>query len=238
MDKNYLSISRRLAKYRKLMNLNQEQMGEKLGVTQSHYSKLESGLKGVSFRNLKCFEKNGGDSFFLITGEHREKGKLDHYLERFRSGYGKSRVFEILVWAAETGRGYADRADIVLTERTDKCIRLLRDYSENLTIWRNIRKTEGCSQEEMAKKFDINIKRYRNIEQEKSMPDAEILRVLYEKLHYSPLVILDREMYYMDELNRMWEMLPPEYLREAEVLVEQAIKIVHISEKGKMEMEE
>lgn len=238
MDKSYLSISRRLAEYRRLMNLNQTQMGEKLGVTQSHYSKLESGLKGVSYRNLKCFEANGGDPFFLITGEHRVKGRLDHYLERFSSRYGKERVFEILVWAAETGRDCAGRGDIILTERTDKCIRLLRDYSKNLTIWRNIRKTEGCSQEEMAKKFDINIKRYRNIEQGKSMPDAEILRLLYEELHYSPLVVLDREMYYLDELNRMWEMLPPEYLRETEILVEQAIKIVYISEKRKMETKE
>ena len=32
MDKNYFSIPMRLAYYRKLMNLNQAQMGEKLGL--------------------------------------------------------------------------------------------------------------------------------------------------------------------------------------------------------------
>ena len=235
MERNYLSIPRRLAAYRELMNLSQAQMGEKFGVTQSHYSKLESGLKGVSFRNLKSFEENGGDLFFLITGEHREKGKLEFYLERCASGYGKEKIFEILVWAAETGREYAGKENTILTERTDKCIRLMRDYSEEQTVWQNIRRAEGCSQEDMAKLFDINVKRYRSIEKEESMPDAEILQTLYEKMHYSPLVIMDREMYYMDELNRVWETLPTDCLCEAKVLVEQALKIVHMTEKRKTE---
>ncbi len=235
MENNYLSIPGRLAAYRKLMNLSQTQMGEKFGVTQSHYSKMESGMKGVSFRDLRSFEENGGDPFFLITGEHREEGKLELYLERCDSDYGKEKIFEILVWAAEAGRERKETEMPILTERTDKCIRLMRDYSEEQTVWQNIRRAEDCSQEDMAKLFDINVKRYRSIEKEESMPDAEILQTLYEKMHYSPLVIMDREMYYMDELNRVWESMSPDWLREAEILVEQAFKVVHISEKSKME---
>ena len=98
-----------------------------------------------------------------------------------------------------------------------------------------LRKARGLRQEDMAKLFDINVKRYRSIEKEESMPDAEILQTLYEKMHYSPLVIMDREMYYMDELNRVWESLTPDCLREAELLMEQALKIVHMSEKRKTE---
>lgn len=235
MENNYLSIPGRLAAYRKLMNLSQTQMGEKFGVTQSHYSKMESGMKGVSFRDLRSFEENGGDPFFLITGERREEGKLELYLERCDSDYGKEKIFEILVWAAEAGRERKETEMPILTERTDKCIRLMRDYSEEQTVWQNIRRAEDCSQEDMAKLFDINVKRYRSIEKEESMPDAEILQTLYEKMHYSPLVIMDREMYYMDELNRVWESMSPDWLREAEILVEQAFKVVHISEKSKME---
>ncbi len=235
MENNYLSIPGRLAAYRKLMNLSQTQMGEKFGVTQSHYSKMESGMKGVSFRALRSFEENGGDPFFLITGERREEGKLELYLERCDSDYGKEKIFEILVWAAEAGRERKETEMPILTERTDKCIRLMRDYSEEQTVWQNIRRAEDCSQEDMAKLFDINVKRYRSIEKEESMPDAEILQTLYEKMHYSPLVIMDREMYYMDELNRVWESMSPDWLREAEILVEQAFKVVHISEKSKME---
>lgn len=235
MDKNYLSIPMRLAGYRELMNLSQTQMGEKLGVTQSHYSKLESGLKGVSFRNLKCFEENGGDAFFLITGDHRREGELEHYLERGGSRYEKTRIFEILVWATETGRRSLGDDAAALTERTGKCIRLIRNYSEDLSVWRNIRKAEDCSQEDMAKIFDINIKRYRSIEKGESMPDAEILQTLYEKMNYSPLLILDRRMYYLDELNRVWEALPQDCFREVRILVEQAVKIVHMTEKRKAE---
>lgn len=238
MDKNYLSIPKRLAEYRKLMDLSQTQMGEKFGVTQSHYSKLESGLKGVSFRNLKCFEENGGDAFFLITGDHRREGEMERYLETGGSVYEKTRIFEILVWAAETGGGCTGDNGVVLTERTGKCIRLIRNYSEDMSVWRNIRKAEDCSQEDMAKIFDINIKRYRSIEKGESMPDAEILQTLYEKMHYSPLLILDRRMYYLDELNRVWEALPEECLKEARILMDQAVKIVHMTQKRKAERKE
>ena len=235
MDKNYFSISMRLAYYRKLMNLNQAQMGEKLGVTQSHYSKQESGLKGISYQNLKCFEKNGGDPFFLITGEHRTVGFLDQYLEETGSAEERSQLFGILAWAAGVwgtclGTG-------LLTERTGKCMRLLQNYSEDLTVWENIRRVERRSQEEMAGIFDINIKRYRKIEKGYSMPDAEILQTLYEKMQYSPLLVLDQKKYYLDELNRVWALLQPEWRRETERLVGQARKLIRLSEENKKEMD-
>ena len=238
MDKNYSSISSRLAAYRELMNLNQTQMGEKLGVTQSQYSKQESGLKGVSFHNLKHFEENGGDAFFLITGEHRQEGKLEQYLERFTSDYEKEWIFKILVWVAELGLECLEDRRVTLTECTEKCIRLMQVYSEDQTIWRNIREAERSSQVKMAEIFDINVKRYRDIEKEKSMPDAEILQTLYEKLHYSPLLILNKKLCYLDELNRIWEAMPQDYLKESLVFIKQAEKLIRMSEKKKKEAEE
>ena len=236
MEKNHLSIPSHLAAYRELMNLSQTQMGEKLGVTQSHYCKQESGLKGVSFRNLKCFEENGGDPFYLITGEHQAEGHTDQYLRSLDSKRERKYIFEILIWAAEVWKDMLDQKN--LPERTGKCIRLLRNYSDEMTVWENIRKVESYSQEEMAQIFDINIKRYRKIEKGYSMPDAEILQTLYEKLHYSPLLVVNQKKYYADELNQVWEALPEACLGETEVLLKQAEKLIRMSEKKKKEAEE
>ena len=228
MDKNHLSIPMRLAAYRKLMNLNQTQMGERLGVTQSHYSKQESGLKGVSYRNLKCFEEHGGDVFFLITGEHLAEGRLEPYIETLDGGYEKEKMYEILVWAADIWKECLWKG--AMTERTGKCIRLLRGYSDEMTVWENIQKAEDYSQEEMARIFDINIKRYRKIEKGETMPDAEILQTLYEKMQYSPLLVMDQKRFYLDELNRVWAALPAEWRQETEAFVRQAEKLVRMSE--------
>ena len=46
--------------------------------------------------------------------------------------------------------------------------------------------------------FDINIKRYRKIEKGETMPDAEILQTLYEKMQYSPLLVMDQKRFYLD----------------------------------------
>ena len=116
-------------------------------------------------------------------------------------------------------------------------MRLLQNYSENLTVWENIRRVERRSQEEMAGIFDINIKRYRKIEKGYSMPDAEILQTLYEKMQYSPLLVLDQKKYYLDELNRVWALLQPEWRRETERLVGQARKLIRLSEENKKEMD-
>ena len=157
------------------------------------------------------------------------------YLEETGSAEERSQLFGILAWAAGVwgtclGTG-------LLTERTGKCMRLLQNYSENLTVWENIRRVERRSQEEMAGIFDINIKRYRKIEKGYSMPDAEILQTLYEKMQYSPLLVLDQKKYYLDELNRVWALLQPEWRRETERFVGQARKLIRLSEENKKEMD-
>ena len=137
-------------------------------------------------------------------------------------------MYEILVWAADIWKECLWKG--AMTERTGKCIRLLRGYSDEMTVWENIRKAEDYSQEEMARIFDINIKRYRKIEKGETMPDAEILQTLYEKMQYSPLLVMDQKRFYLDELNRVWAALPAEWRQETEAFVRQAEKLVRMSE--------
>ena len=47
----------------------------------------------------------------------------------------------------------------------------------------------------MASLLDINIKRYRRIEKNQVLPDADILYSLYMKLGYSPLIVMDSDFF-------------------------------------------
>ena len=67
------------------------------------------------------------------------------------------------------------------------------------------------------------------------MPDAEILQTLYEKMQYSPLLVMDQKRFYLDELNRVWEALPAEWRQETEAFVRQAEKLVRMSENRRQE---
>ena len=87
----------------------------------------------------------------------------------------------------------------------------------------------------MAEIFDVNIKRYRNIEKEKTKPNAEILHTLYHKLKYSPLLVLDQKMYYVDEMNRAWDLFPEDISEELGTIIETILKFVqaHEEQEGK-----
>ena len=226
MEEYYTNVSKRLQVYRNLLDLTQKQMGEKFGVGQSHYCKLEAGLKNVSYDNLRCFEQHGGDIYYLITGQRVKSGKMETYLSRCRTHQGRKQLFQFLIPITQMGLALILEQDIQLTERTFKSARFIKEYDIRLTTWENIRKAESCSQLKMAEYFDINIKRYRNIEKEKTKPNAEILHTLYHKLKYSPLLVLDQKMYYADEMNRAWELFSKEISNGLETIVETILKFV------------
>ena len=77
MRRDYSEVVERLQLYRRAQRKTQKEMSAYMGVTQSHYAKLESGANVISYDCLKTFESNGGDIHILITGSYSELGFLD-----------------------------------------------------------------------------------------------------------------------------------------------------------------
>ncbi len=57
-------------------------MGIKLGVKQSHYSKLEAGSKMIFMQSLQTFIEHGGDVMLLLTGENAGNESLGDYFRK------------------------------------------------------------------------------------------------------------------------------------------------------------
>ena len=73
------SISQRLVSYRQQLGKSQAEMSREFGVNQSHYSKLESGTKYISYSSLKKFEKavEAGDKAAAEVSYKEAVSKLD-----------------------------------------------------------------------------------------------------------------------------------------------------------------
>lgn len=198
----YNGVVERLKEYRKELGVSQSEMGTYLGVTQSHYLKLEKGMKVISKRSLLTFGESGKDVFWLLTGKKAGNGILDCFLKEFDHAAQRRKMLENIIWVTEEGaRISGDDYD----ESLNKAYRLMKVSNlDEEFIWKKIRDAENLTQMEMAEILDINIKRYRKIEKGEIAEDAEILAALYEKLRYSPMLILDRERYCLDELNEIW----------------------------------
>lgn len=226
MGSNYSEIPQRLSAYRKALALNQEEMGRQFNVNQSHYYKLETGAKIISYNSLKKFQENGGDLCYIITGEKYQYGITDEYVGRYRTHTGRTETMKIILWLTKQGillsGGNAENLD----DMTWKNLKLTEQKREDVSVWKTIRTIENLSQIQMAEKLDINIKRYRRIEERKVGPDAEILNILYKEFGYSPLVVLNQEAYCMNEVNRIWESLPVHIRKHLKKLLDQNVKLI------------
>jgi len=206
MKPNYLEVPERLKEYRLLSKLSQEQASQMFAVTQSHYSKLEKGTKIISYESLKAYERQGGDIDYLITGKSRYVGIVEEYAAKCTTALGRIEMVKSMLWVLKLGLILCKKDTTVLEERW-KYIQIM-DTQNGTSIWERIRKTERVSQENMAEKLDINIKRYRKIEKLEVTPDAEILHSLYAVFGYLPQIIMDENSFCMSEINKIWDEFP------------------------------
>lgn len=226
MKNNYISVAERLKIYRKELNVSQNDMADLLGVTQSHYSRLEDGKKIISYQSLKRFKNNGGDIQYLITGKWIRKGKIDEYLEKCRKIEDKEELLKLIIWAIKQG----ERIECEKKEIFEKSF-LPREIELSKGVWKAIRIIENLTQVEMASLLDINIKRYRRIEKKQILPDADVLYSLYTKLDYSPLIIMDSNFFYLNELNSTWERFSEKTIVQLDELIQKGIRCIQEHEK-------
>lgn len=100
MGSAYEGVLQRLQMYRQKRKLNQKSMSQMMGVTQSHYSKLEQGKTIISAEELKNFDSHGCNMDYLLTGEECEETILNHYLGVCKKEI-KSDFLQLMVWTIE-----------------------------------------------------------------------------------------------------------------------------------------
>lgn len=82
MEDYRIKMGMRLKKKRKMLNLTQEQMAEKLNVSIKHYGGAERGRAGLSMENLiEICGILGTDLNYLILGEREEKDYIPEKLK-------------------------------------------------------------------------------------------------------------------------------------------------------------
>ena len=77
MVNSYDKVVKRLVEYRKRLGWSQEKMCRKLNLSQSYYSRLESGRNVISYEALELLMQCDCDIDLLITGYERRETVLD-----------------------------------------------------------------------------------------------------------------------------------------------------------------
>lgn len=203
----YKSVIGRLREYRSQLGLTQEEMGRLLGVSQSHYYKIEVEENIISLNSLHHLQDQKMDILWLLTGNkvQTQPGIFDYYFDNCVSKKEKIALFHAALWCIEQGKRISHKATTnTLWDNTCKILQVLMHDGKNHFLWEDIRWVENISQKEMASRLEMTLGSYRQLEKEKIPADAAILSALYGSLGYSPLLILNQEDYGIQTMNTIW----------------------------------
>lgn len=226
MGSAYEGVLQRLQMYRQKRKLNQKSMSQMMGVTQSHYSKLEQGKTIISAEELKNFDSHGCNMDYLLTGEECEETILNHYLGVCKKEI-KSDFLQLMVWTIEQGINISGK------EQKNGV-----DYTNSRTIWYWMRKASDITQDKMAQHLDITTKRYREIEKGRLGVNAELLAVLYQNLGYPPSVVFYEDVQNISSLNKVWQEFDSDLQKELEVFLKAGLEICNRNQIQKQNQEE
>lgn len=196
---SYKAAIQRLKTLRKMKKYSQEEMGKLLGVTQSYYQRLEKGYNIVSENSLRKMLNEGEDVFGIITGKWNETNALNAYVYRYEDLHKTKRLLQVMTAYINEGICISRLEQEKSLSKSYKLLQICELDEE--FIWKKIRNDENLTQKQMAELLGIDVKKYRRLEKGTIDTDMELLVVLYEKLQYSPMLILDYRRAFSYEMN-------------------------------------
>lgn len=228
MKDSYDGVLMRLREYRKKMNLKQSEICEKMGITQSHYSKIERREKIISNESLMKLCESGMDIDFLVTGTETRTTILDELFYKCPCNQREKLLNLMVVYVNIAISALGKEKQLCYTKELE----ILRfEFAENVdenqdTVWNCIRRISGLTQEKLADELDIDIKSYREIEKERVMPNAELLAIMYEKYGYYPSLIIKMKSNYLFAINHIWSQLPEDMQVQIAKLLERDLEFI------------
>lgn len=201
MGEEYQRVVKRLKSYRQELKFRQAEMGEKLGINQAHYSKIESGTVTLSCSGLQSMLEHSLDVDYIFTGKKSETSELD-LLIRQCPGPERADLMGLIIWTVQLGYQTLGREALRDYERD---VEILRLYScSDKSIWYILRQVNEITQVKMAECVGMNIKRYRKLEKGEIQADGEVLALLYKNTFYLPSLIVSNKGYSMGRINEIW----------------------------------
>lgn len=188
MNVSYNEFLERLKAERLRCQLTQKEMSGKLKVVQNHYSKIECGRKRLSFYEMNNLCKTKLDVYYIFTGNRCENKSMEN-LGRRHFVYCL-KIINLLAYN-HSRSAEKNREQWRTIYRLTKYINYIDEASEHKkNIFRAARNHFGCTQVEMAQCLGVDVKKLRDLECGRVLPDSELMFNMYKYYGVSPSVFL------------------------------------------------
>lgn len=188
MKATYIDVLKRLKEERNRLGLSQKDMGQRIRINQSNYSKVELGLRRLSYYELKYLCESDVKVHYVFTGQ-RSTGK---YFDFF-AGCSFSElscylsiVYSIVVLRNNREMGGEWKA---VLEKI-KYVPLIEEYQGSANIFFALRRSLNYQQQKMAEILGVDVKKLRELENGRNLPDSELLWMLYSLFCIPPAILL------------------------------------------------
>ena len=188
----YYNVLERLKEERCRLHLSQSEMGQLVPMSQSNYSKIELGQRRLSYYEMQYLCRTDVDIHYIFTGQ-RYNGKQEELLEN--STYAELISYLRILYSLAVPRKQQQpkaQWDVVF-DKVQYVPLIVENYSSG-SLFSLLRRSMNYQQQKMAKTMGIDVKKLRDLENGRSLPDSELLYRMYDLFHVSPSIVLkDRD---------------------------------------------
>lgn len=209
---SYNDVLKRLIEERNRMAWSQKEMSQHIHMNQSNYSKVELGLRRLGYYEVKHLYEMGVDVYYIYTGQRNSGRHADFFMQ---CSYAELLCFLNVLYSIAQMR-YRKEATENWKEILARLMwfSLKEKYQQSDNIFQLLRHSMGWQQKRMAEKLGVDIKKLRDLENGRKLPDSELLSRLYELFHVSPAIILENRKGLESEIAAFLEKMSAEEERE------------------------
>ena len=190
MNTSYNDFLERLKEERLSTRWSQLQMGQRLRMSQSHYSKAELGTRRLTYYEIQFLCDTGVDVYYIFTG-YRCKTEYNEFFRKCtykELGCYLNMVCSVIecMYINDTSRCQDGLGKLI---EFIQCV--MRPYGNNKTAFYTLRCLMDYSQNKMADLLKVDVKKLRDLENGKVLPDSEMMWSLYKTFGISFATLLE-----------------------------------------------
>lgn len=202
MDSKYQNVLRRLKEEREKLNLTQRLLCYRMKMLQSHYSRAESGSKRFSYYEIKGLCTSDVDVLYVFTGK---KAADEEGVSELQDADPAELMCYLNIM-------YALAKAVKPSDARENAFRAIRKQLEFIqcvngstgaknNIFYCVRIQKDYTQQKMADLLGVDIKKLRELENGRILPDSEMIWKMYDLFQVSPAFILEDAKGLWKELN-------------------------------------
>lgn len=188
MCADYNDVINRIKEERARLGLSQKEMARFVRINQSNFNKVEQGIRRFSYSELEYLCDSPVDVHYVVTGN-----KCGETYKEYFAQYEYEQLVNIMNIISSVGKGLCEGETLVYwkTIYVNAEVLWCKDKKRSeANMFFLIRRIRDYRQQQMAKLLGVDVKKLRDLENNRSLPDSELIWKMYELFGLSPAILL------------------------------------------------